>query len=153
MQFVKSKISASQIRGRVRYLPLGIYRYGNATWKPLGVRLPGRVPDFRIKWRTLSCGRAVNLWPLRRGRLEMVSSTFELVIPGEVSISLIMSLLQHRDARLYFSRIDSRVNGPITMACVQSALIKTLTRFLYHSIFVLSLMNDKDGMTKKLTSL
>jgi len=61
MQFVKSKISASQIRGRVRYLSLGIYRYGKATWKPLGVRLPDRVPDFRIKWRTLSCGHTVNL--------------------------------------------------------------------------------------------
>lgn len=55
-QFVKSKISASQIRGRVLSSSLGIYRYGNATWKLLGVRLPGRAPDFRIKWRTLSCG-------------------------------------------------------------------------------------------------
>lgn len=90
-QFVKSKISASQIRGRVRYLPLGIYRYGNATWKPLGARLPARVPDFRIKWRILSCGHAVNLWSLRRG--DPARSTFELT--GQISIA-VTSLIEVR---------------------------------------------------------
>lgn len=99
VQFVKSKISASQIRGRVLSSPLGIYRYGNATWKLLGVRLPGRAPDFRIKWRTLSCGHTVNLWPLRHGnsRTEMVSSTFELARKYQSSLCFQMTSLIARD--------------------------------------------------------